>query len=456
MKSILTVLAKTLLIANLMIGISVQAQEPEPAGEEFQINTYATGAQREAALAADTEGNFVVVWDSDGSDGTDTHGRSIQGQLYDASGTPVGGQFQVNSYTLNNQQRPAVAVEPQGGFVVVWESIGSYGSDTEFNYSIQAQRYDSSGTPVGGQFQVNSYTTGTQGYPAVAVEPQGNFVVVWDSEGSSGSDTNANDSVQAQRYDSSGAPVGGEFQVNSYTTFHQNRPSVAVEAQGNFVVVWNSWGSYGTDTSLYSIQAQRYDASGTPLGGEFQVNSYTTSRQSGAAVAVEPQGNFVVVWQSYGSGGTDTSYASIQAQRFNASGVLIGGQFQVNAYTTNRQNSPAVAVEPQGNFVVVWQSYGSGGTDTSGYSTHAQRHDASGTPLGGEFQVNAYTPNWQIRPAVAAGAPSNFMVVWDSDGSDGTDNDASSIQGQRYSSGAVIFSDDFESGDTSSWSSTVP
>jgi hypothetical protein len=163
-----------------------------------------------------------------------------------------------------------------------------------------------------------------------------------------------------------------------------------------------------------------------------------------------------VVWQSYGSGGTDTSYASIQAQRFNASGVPVGGQFQVNAYTTNRQNSPAVAVEPQGNFVVVWQSYGSGGTDTSGYSTHAQRHDAIGTPLGGEFQVNAYTPNWQIRPAVAAGAPSNFMVVWDSDGSDGTDNSASSIQGQRYSSGEVIFSDDFESGDTSSWSSTVP
>ena len=270
MKSILTVLAKTLLIANLMIGISVQAQEPEPAGEEFQINTYATGAQREAALAADTEGNFVVVWDSDGSDGTDTHGRSIQGQLYDASGTPVGGQFQVNSYTLNNQQRPAVAVEPQGGFVVVWESIGSYGSDTEFNYSIQAQRYDSSGTPVGGQFQVNSYTTGTQGYPAVAVEPQGNFVVVWDSEGSSGSDTNANDSVQAQRYDSSGAPVGGEFQVNSYTTFHQNRPSVAVEAQGNFVVVWDSDGSDGTDNSASSIQGQRYSSGGVIFSDDFE------------------------------------------------------------------------------------------------------------------------------------------------------------------------------------------
>jgi len=438
----------------LLVGRTAVAQDPVPAGDEFQVNTYTTGSQREAAVAVDAQGNFVVVWDSDGSDGTDTHGRSIQGQLYDTSGTPVGGQFQVNAYTLNNQQRPAVAVEPQGNFVVVWESIGSYGSDTDFNYSIQGQRYASSGAPVGGQFQVNSYTTGTQSYPAVAVEPQGNFVVVWDSDGSGGSDTDADDSVQAQRYDSSGAPVGGEFQVNSYTTFHQNQPSVAVEAQGNFVVVWNSWGSYGTDTSLYSIQAQRYDASGTPLGGEFQVNSYTTSRQSGAAVAVEPQGNFVVVWQSYGSGGTDTSYASIQAQRFNASGVPIGGQFQVNSYTTSSQGVPSIAQESNGNFVVVWQSRGSYGTDTSYNSIQAQRYDPDGAPGGGEFQVNSYTTSWQLSPAVAVEPQGNFVVVWDSDGSDGTDTSSYSVQAQRYSEG-FIFDDGFESGDTSAWSSTV-
>jgi hypothetical protein len=210
MKSMLTVLAKTLLIANLMIGISVQAQEPEPAGEEFQINTYATGAQREAAVAADTEGNFVVVWDSDGSDGTDTHGRSIQGQLYDASGTPLGGQFQVNSYTLNNQQRPAVAVEPQGNFVVVWQSYGSGGTDTS-GYSTHAQRYDSSGTPVGGQFQVNSYTTGTQGYPAVAAGAPSNFMVVWDSDGSDGTDNSAS-SIQGQRYSSGGVIFSDGFE----------------------------------------------------------------------------------------------------------------------------------------------------------------------------------------------------------------------------------------------------
>ncbi len=53
-----------------------------------------------------------------------------------------------------------------------------------------------------------------------------------------------------------------------------------------------------------------------PQGSEFQVNSYTTDIQIKAAVATDSSGNFVVVWRSNGSEGSDTSSASIQGQRF--------------------------------------------------------------------------------------------------------------------------------------------
>jgi hypothetical protein len=51
-----------------------------------------------------------------------------------------------------------------------------------------------------------------------------------------------------------------EFQVNSYTTGFQFRPSVGVSAEGHFVVAWTSQGSAGTDVGTYdgSIQARRY------------------------------------------------------------------------------------------------------------------------------------------------------------------------------------------------------
>src|SRR5262245_39803235 len=75
-------------------------------------------------------------------------------------------------------------------------------------------------------------------------------------------------------------PVGPQFQVNTYTTSFQQRPSVAADADGDFVVVWDVWdgiGSAGTDTSAQSVQGQRYASDGTPQGGQFQVNTYTTS-----------------------------------------------------------------------------------------------------------------------------------------------------------------------------------
>jgi len=59
-------------------------------------------------------------------------------------------------------------------------------------------------------------------------------------------------------------PVGDQFQVNTYTTSNQGVPSVAIDPLGNFVAVWQSTGSFGDDSSTHSVQAQRYNASGTP------------------------------------------------------------------------------------------------------------------------------------------------------------------------------------------------
>lgn len=56
-------------------------------------------------------------------------------------------------------------------------------------------------------------------------------------------------------------PAGSEFQINTYTTNRQQNPSVAVGADGDFVVVWQSYGSSGTDSpplGEHSVQGQRF------------------------------------------------------------------------------------------------------------------------------------------------------------------------------------------------------
>jgi hypothetical protein len=332
---------------------------------------------------------------------------------------PVGPQIQVNSYTTGFQRHPAVAVDGAGNIIVVWSSDGSAGSDTYYS-SIQAQRYDAEGAPLGSEFQVNSYTTYEQYGPAVAADAMGIFVVVWINRSNAIPVTTL--TIQAQRFDNTGAPQGSQFQVNPASYSEPHSPAIAADAAGNFVVVWEEY--------MTSIQGRRYNGAGTPLGGQFQVNSYTTGAKGDPGVASDSAGNFVVVWKGGGSAGSE-----IQGQRFNGMGTPQGSQFAVDTYTTGSQASPDVAVDGSGNFVVVWSSIGSPGSDVS-TSIQGQRYDSAGAPLGSQFQVNSYTTNPQFLPAVAADAAGNFVVVWTSIGSD-LDTDGRSVQGQRYDSAGM-------------------
>ena len=233
-------------------------------------------------------------------------------------------------------------------------------------------------TPVGDEFQVDTDTADTQMSPSVAAEADGDFVVVWQSDESSGSDSSSK-SIQGQRYDASGNAVGPEFQINSYTTSHQRLPSVSADSNGDFVVVWQSAGSAGSDNSGYSVQGQRYDASGNTVSSEFQVNTVTIAFQLFPSIGVDSDGDFVVVWQSSVSAGNDNS-GSVQGQRYDSSGIAVGSQFQVNSYTTGSQDYASVAVHADGSFVVVWESAGSPGSDSSEDSIQGQRHDAGDLP----------------------------------------------------------------------------
>ena len=418
----------------LTCGLSIASLPLEseafvPAGAEFQVNSYTTAGQYNPSVATPADGDFVVVWTSLGSPGNDTSSYSVQGQRYAPSGAVRGAQFQVNSYTTSEQWFPSVGVASDGAFVVVWMGTGSSGTDTS-SYSVHGQRYASNGSAQGSEFQVNTYTTSFEQRPSIAVVPNGDFVVVWESAGSSGTDTSGA-SIQAQRYASNGSAQGTEFQINSYTSSNQARPSVSAAPNGDFVVVWQSNGSVGTDTSDRSIQGRRYASSGSVQGAQFQVNTYTTDSQILPSVSAVGTG-FVVVWRSYGSFGTDTDFYSIEGQRFLSNGSPLGSQFQVNTYTTSGQHSPSVAAASNGDFVVVWQTYGSFGTDSNAYSVAGQRYASNGSAQGAQFQVNTYTTSGQGTPSVASAANGNFVVVWDSAGSNGTDSFYDSIQGQRY------------------------
>ncbi len=341
------------------------------------------------------------------------------------------GDFKVNTYTTSNQKNPEVAMDGDGDFVIVWQS-GSFASTNQdgHGYGIYAQRYDSSGSALGTEFRVNIYTTYGQKNPAIAMDSTGNFIIAWESNSQEG--VFSSYGIYAQRYASTGSAIGSEFQVNTYTSNQQVKPSVAMDNSGNFIISWHSsqGGSGG-----YGVYAQRYNSDGTTNGSEFRVNTYTTSNNANPSVVMDNSGNFIISWQSYQDGGSGTyGPCGIYAQRYNSDGSTNGSEFQVNTYTTGRQDVPSVAMDNNGNFVITWQSNQGGGAGTfRGYGIYAQRYNSNGTPNDSEFNVNTHTTNRKETPSVAMDNDGNFVVTWHGNGTD----DTYGIFAKRYNSYGV-------------------
>ena len=368
-----------------------------PLGAEFQVNTVTAGDQREAKVTGLADGGYVVAWAS-----LDAAGQydDIIAQRYNSSGIAVGGEFQINSYTQYSQQAVALSGFADGGFIATWQSWVQDGS----SLGIFGQRYGASGNAVGSEFLINTTTQSAQDNPSVATLAGGGFVVTW------GSADGSHHGIFGQQFDAAGAPVGAEFQINTYTSGNQSNGPVAALTGGGFVVTWDTLEVSGSHNGIF---AQRFASDGTPIGTEFRVNTYTGS-QAASSVTAMNDGGFVVVWASYGQ---DGDLIGNFGQRYNASGVAIGAEFQINTYTTSNQADPVVTALADGGFIVVWPSEGQ---DGSGYGVYAQRYDSAGATVGVEYPINTYTTDNQLRPVVAALENGGFVVTWDSRGQDGS------------------------------------
>jgi hypothetical protein len=244
-----------------------------PLGGDFQANTDTTGRRYGASVDTADDGSFVVVWTAAYADGS---GYGIAGRRFAADGNATGGEFQVNAFTSGYQFYPAVSSRGDGGFVLAWAGPGSVDGS-----GVHGRVFDAAGLPVGGDIAVNAYTTGTQSSPAVAVEADGSFAVSWVSrdQAAPGSDFD----VYARLFDAMGSALGGEFAVNTYTTGAQRfGNSIATDGVGNFVVAWSS------PTQDQSVRARLVcaDANGNAIcDGQESANCRSTAREDCLAAA---------------------------------------------------------------------------------------------------------------------------------------------------------------------------
>jgi hypothetical protein len=74
-------------------------------------------------------------------------------------------------------------------------------------------------------------------------------------------------------------------------------------------------GQTGQDGSSWGVRAQQYAADGVRVGPEFGVNTYTLEGQGPPYTAMDADGDFVVAWESQEQ---DGSGLGVYAQRFSS------------------------------------------------------------------------------------------------------------------------------------------
>lgn len=321
-----------------------------PLGNDFAVNSTTTGFHGDPVVAMAPDGSFVIAWRTFISF-FDPDSYEIRARRFDAGGNPLGPDFSVNSHTPGIQQSPAIAMLTGGGFVIVWDGPGPTPGD-DIDVNIQVRRYSASGVAQGVETRANANRDGAQTNPGVAASSDGGFWVVW-SGPSLGTDQSFT-SIQGRRFGSNGQPTGGDFQVNSHTSGTQRSVAIASAANGKVIVTWQSSTSAGTDSSQASVHAQLFDASGAAIGGESQVNTATQGNQDAPTAAFGSDGEAFVAWHSLDN--PLVGNHQIRARTIRDDGVPQGQDFRVDGSGSGLRQEPAAMALAGGDFGLLWAS----------------------------------------------------------------------------------------------------
>ncbi|HEY3567374.1 MAG TPA: hypothetical protein VGP73_05510 [Thermoanaerobaculia bacterium] len=364
-----------LLLAAALLAQGAAAQTPvKPAQFIVQPNAPSRFLN---GVAMDGSGNVTFLWTSIGG-----NSASIFTRRFSAADTPQGPAVRLDEAPID-AIGIAVAANQRGDVLAAWSRSSSSGTE----YFLRRT------SPV-----LPTLTLSLKGVSDVAVDRNGNFIVVWVASTPDGT------RVFGQRYNADGTTRGPEFNAATSKTGDHKSPSVAMNPKtGEFVVVWEVRDADGNGLGVYG---QRFGFATGRQGSEFPIFVPPASQRPDLITPFAPQvarasnGRFVVVWRGVGTQGVD-----ILAQRYNSGGQKLGSQLLI-AQEYIPDSRPQVAMSSQGDFVVAWDDQG------TSPAWFRQLH-SDGTPAGPVIeQPPMGTAFYHGTGRVAYGWNGTFVYGW--------------------------------------------
>ncbi|AKS43369.1 hypothetical protein [Wenzhouxiangella marina] len=364
---------------------------------EFRVNSFELGDQRVPLVASAADGRSVVIWQSRNQD---QPGWGIHAQRLDAATDFLGDEFRINVFNDGNQDGQALAMAPDGAFVVAWNGPDRLSVDPV----ISLRRFDANAVPLAGDRRISESTGQTQILPRLGIDQDDRVHLSWEA-------------VTADNFDILGNAAGADGTAldspttrNTITAGAQRRADLAVRPDGSQVLVWQDIAIDGND---WGVVLRCLDPAGQGPA-EVQVNQATQGQQSQPRVALRPDGAFAVVWQD-NSGLSSFVYRRIMARRYGPDCLPLGPEVQVNQFDEGIQDLPAITVDGLGHYVIAWQSLPD---DFEQQGIRARRLAADGQFLGDEFVVHEEVEAFQDFPDLTGLPDGGFLAVWESAGQD--------------------------------------
>jgi len=308
--------------------------------------------------------------------------------------------FHANSTMNDTQEWPRVAMNKDGRFMTVWQSESQEGVNNKLN--LYGRMFNNLAEPITTEFKVNDvgdFSSLAALHYDLDANSSGKFCIAWGANGSAGR------SAYIRCYNSEGTAVTDILTVDN-TSDAWTEPKVAIEVfeDGSFIVVYQFEVGFTT-----GLKAVRYNSENMP-GNPFWLDSEGGwGRSDNVQISGDGNGRIGVTW-NINDFNIQTKAAVIDADDSMLVAAFLVGDSE---NTRLREEKPDIAMHSDGRFVVSISQY-----DRDAYHyDNLQLHFFSA--LGEENLSKVYSSieERQIKDPRIAANEDNIFISWSASGS---------------------------------------
>lgn len=328
-----------------------------PVGAELRIGSAFANSAVNPHVSVLKDGSLLFSWHAWES-GRDVIHTQRYGYTYGEGTaitglTPIGAELTVGPAGIKYNQNAYISPLDDGGYLLTWQARSADNQP----WQVITRHYDGDGRIVGGDTVVGvmGFVTATNPPPheiIVTILDDGRAVIPYAKQVSGDSD------IYFRVFDPANQSLSVEMRVNQTTAGIQGTPSISTLSNGNFIITWDSDNTSGPDQQGQSVWGRVYSQTGVAIGNEFLVNTYTPGNQKTPSIVSHPAGGFVALYVSEADIAPGGRTSGIYAQFFDDDGNRVGQEMRIHQLMAGDQAEPRATFLEDGRLFVTWTDYG--------------------------------------------------------------------------------------------------